>query len=69
MSNDVDYIANSLLSDYSTNQKLKRAVENGARSIVKGIVNDFINENVPSLSGAAWLINLVIDFIFDYFGW
>ena len=64
---DVDYITNSLLSDYSTIQQLEKAVKNGSRAVVKGFVKSLINKNIPELSSVR-VIDLVTDFIFDYFG-
>ena len=64
---DVDYITNSLLSDYSTIQQLEKAVKNGSRAVVKGFVKSLINKNIPELSSVR-VIALVTDFIFDYFG-
>lgn len=69
MSNDAHHIADMILGNNNTNQQLENAVERGSRGVVKGIVNTFINKRFPALSGLTPLIDVVVDIIFDYFGW
>ena len=69
MSDDSHHIAHMLLGNSSTNKALENAVESGSRKAVKVIIDKFIEKRLPALSGLTWVADVIVDFVFDYFGW
>ena len=66
MSDSSNYIADMLLGDYASNESLEKAVEQGARGVIKSIVRSFIADHFPWLTG---FVDIVVDMVCDYFGW
>jgi hypothetical protein len=66
---DSKYIADTLLGSYADRKELEKAVESGARSVIKRTVNYLLRKRFPAFEGVAWIVDLIVDFVCDYFGW
>jgi len=63
---DGDYIAHALLGSYADRKDLERAVETGARGVIKAVVRRLIGKRFP---GFLWAVDIVVNIVCDYFGW
>jgi hypothetical protein len=63
---DASHIFSMISSSNDDYKALKKAVDTGVRGLVKVTVRTLIDKCCPAFS---WAVDIVVDFIFDYFGW
>jgi len=63
---DASHIFSMISSSNDDYKALKGAMDTGIRSLVKGVVRNLIGKCCPAFS---WAVDIVVDFVFNYFGW
>ncbi len=63
---DASHVFSMISSSNNDYKTLEKAVGTGMRNVVRTTVRTLVNKYCPAFS---WAVDIVVDFVFDYFGW